>query len=114
MGEVVVSTDGTGLSVSMPDLDAASIPYNPTLTPLSTHVWVVTVQGTDYDLSFYEGDDGEMWMRNRAFVAYRAPDDVVVLPLPPTTDRAARLRATLQQARLMPTPDPLRALSTVR
>ena len=116
LGEIIISTDGSRLTVSMPDLDATSVPYNPTLSPLSTHVWIVTIQGIDYDVSFYEGDDNEMWLRNRSFVGYRGADGVAPFPVPPrpAVEREARIRAMLEQARQNPMSDPIRALSTAR
>jgi hypothetical protein len=104
VGEVFVTATDGGLSVSMPDVDAAGVTYAPELTPVSTHVWLMEIEGTQYDISFYEGEDGEAWMRNRAFVAHRPAEVLPVLPAPPVPPevRAQRIREALVKASLQP------------
>lgn len=73
VGTLVVSRDGDGLRVSMPLLDGAGYPYDPVLTPYSTTVWLLTLDGVAYDLTFV-GEPGQPtgWIRNRSFTAIRA------------------------------------------
>lgn len=74
VGEVSVSRDGDALVVSAPLLDEYGVPYEPVLEPMATRLWLWGVQGGTVDLAFIDGPDGEMYLRNRSFVAIRGPD----------------------------------------
>lgn len=101
-GELILSREGDALRVDAPLLDELGIPYVHEMTPLSTRVWMVNVQGTDLDFAFIDGPDGETYFRNRALVAIRpAPGAPAHLRAPRRGPRpdAAALRAALRRAR---------------
>lgn len=105
VGDIIVSVEGGVLTVSIPLLDRYDIPYEPTLTPRSTRVWLVTVDGDVLDLAFIDGPDGVTYLRNRAFVATReaaksdAPGAAVPAFAPPA---AHTLRSLLHRSALSP------------
>jgi CubicO group peptidase (beta-lactamase class C family) len=74
VGDMIISREGDRLRVRMPALEAARVPYEPAMRPLSTRVWIIGIQGQDLDFSFVDGPDGEVYLRNRSVVAVRTPD----------------------------------------
>ena len=104
--EIGYNPASQALTVSMPALDAAGVPYRRVLTPYSTRVWGLTIDGYAYDVSFIEGEGGVMYLRNRAFVATRAPSARAPGPAAPVD--AAALRARLRRAQQDPVPALLR------
>jgi hypothetical protein len=103
VGVVRVSRVGDGLEVEMPSLELAGIPYSSALTPTSTRVWTVRIDGASYALSFWDGPDGEVYMANRAFVATRgAEPEGPPGPAPSPDALRAQLRAALRQAPPLP------------
>lgn len=72
VGPIVITREGDGLRATLPTLDAAGYPYEPVLTPYSTTIWMLTLDGVAYDLTFV-GDAGQpaTWIRNRSFTAVR-------------------------------------------
>jgi hypothetical protein len=54
-------------------LAQSQVPYGQALTPISTHLWLWKIDGEEFDVTFVEGPDGEMYLRNRMFVAVRLP-----------------------------------------
>lgn len=107
LGTVEIGFDpaAEALTVSMPDLDAAGVPYRRSLTAYSTRVWGLTIDGYEYDVSFIEGADGTVYLRNRAFVAARAP---TARPATAAGVDPAALRRHLRRARLESVPALLR------
>jgi CubicO group peptidase (beta-lactamase class C family) len=73
IGEVIVGRVGSLLTVDAPTLAQAQVPYGQALTPISTHLWLWKIDGEEFDVTFVEGPDGEMYLRNRMFVAVRLP-----------------------------------------
>jgi CubicO group peptidase (beta-lactamase class C family) len=72
VGEIVVTNSAGALTVSMPALDAASIPYQPLLQPYAGRTFILGVQGTFLLLTFIDGEAGTPhWLRTRAFVGAR-------------------------------------------
>ena len=96
----------------MPELDAAGVGYGTTLTPYTTQVWEMTIQGVPYDVSFFAGDGDEMWLRNRLFVGHRTGVAGPPPPLPSVSPavRAERLRDALHRARFLSVPQTLGGL----
>ncbi|MEO8796717.1 MAG: serine hydrolase domain-containing protein, partial [Polyangiaceae bacterium] len=86
VGHVTVSLSGTSLSVSMPDLDKASIPYSTALSPEGNDNFSFVVQGQEVEITFLkDGGGAYTWMRARPFVATRtalAADGGAPLPVP--------------------------------
>lgn len=91
VGRIVLTRDGDGLAVEAPRLDQYDVPYDDEMTPISTRVWRWGVQGQVVGLAFIDGPDGETYLRNRAFVATRAPGEALVGP--PAGDLKAWARA---------------------
>jgi CubicO group peptidase (beta-lactamase class C family) len=71
LGTVIVTRTGNTLQIDCPDLTAAQVLFERALTPISTHVWLASFQGQELDIAFVPGTQGEMYFRNRAFVAIR-------------------------------------------
>jgi CubicO group peptidase (beta-lactamase class C family) len=89
VGELIVTRDGNALRASMPVLDRLGIPYEPPMTALSTRVWTMEIQGQTLDLTFLDGPDGAMWIRNRSFTAVRDAGQSFA-PVEPSPDDLAR------------------------
>ena len=102
VGGMVITRDGDGLDISMPELEGAGYSYSRSLIGYTTNLWFVEIGGAYYDLSFVAGtDEAAGYIRNRAFVGSRVEDEEAsgagpagptVLPpglktLPPTTWR---------------------------
>ncbi len=98
VGEMIVTREGDGLSVSMPALDELGYAYEPELVPLSTDVWYLVLEGAYYDLTFIDGADGapSTYIRNRLFVATRS-EEARARPLVPKRgpDAVIQRRPTL-------------------
>lgn len=94
LGEIVVSRQGDALEVAVPAFDAAGVAYERALTAISTRVWIARVDGAPLEVAFIDGPGGEVYLRNRALVAVRAPGGVAPAGVAPARpDREAVLRA---------------------
>ncbi len=106
--EIGVDAEAEVLTLSAPDLDALSIPYGDTLTPVSEGNFILEVQGFQLLLSFLDDDsDGagaeSHWARTRIFVleredpisAQRAPAPALDLSPDDRRERIERALATL-------------------
>lgn len=72
VGRVKVAKSGDALTVSMPDVEAAGVPYDPTLQPVSPGNFVLGIQGIRALVTFIPDDTGKVgWLRTRFFVATR-------------------------------------------
>jgi hypothetical protein len=90
-------TDGT-VTISMPDVDAAGIPYDPVLTPIRPDNFVLRVQGNPLLLTFLRDAAGAPeYLRSRAFVAARGASAAAPRPID-----AVRLRDALRAAEATP------------
>jgi CubicO group peptidase (beta-lactamase class C family) len=79
LGTTTVSTNGAALSIDIPALDAANVPYDHTLQPTSMDNFVVTVQGDPEGLTFIADSTGAyVWIRTQSAVAKRVTDAGVV------------------------------------
>ncbi len=95
VGTLQLSMGEAGFQVVFPDLDDAGIGYSSILEPVSTHNWVVNIDGGSYLLSLIRAADGMDYVVNRAFVARETPPAAA----PPRTPRsAAQVRAALTSA----------------
>ncbi len=111
VGELIFTRVDNHLEVSAPLLDQYAIPYDPVMTPMSTRVWLVTVQGTPLDFAFIDGPQNETYFRNREIVAIRWPEGIVWPrpPLPKGAPSRERVLAALARAQLEPLPPLMRA-----
>lgn len=73
VGRVLITRQDDTLRLKLPDLEAGNVPYEEAMTSISTRVWVIKAAGQELVISFFEGEDGTMYIANRAFVATRAP-----------------------------------------
>lgn len=72
VGHVHVAKSGDALTVSMPDVEAAKVPYDATLQTVSPGNFVLSIQGTKTLLTFVpDGTGRTTFMRTRFFVATR-------------------------------------------
>jgi CubicO group peptidase (beta-lactamase class C family) len=72
VGRMNVTATASGLTVSMPDLDAAHITYTPALVPYGPDDFGFTVDGIPTELTFLRGTNGKPeYVRTRVFVARR-------------------------------------------
>jgi CubicO group peptidase (beta-lactamase class C family) len=73
-GHVSIAATASGLSIAMPDMDAANIPYDKTLTPAWIDDFTFKFYGLDTEVTFLKDASGAYtWMRSRGFVAKRGP-----------------------------------------
>jgi hypothetical protein len=84
VGPVVVTAGGLhGLQVEIPWLTSEGYVVEPDLVPESTDRWLVTIDHSDFDLTFVRGEDGQpSWLRNHLFVGTR----IAPLTVPPLLD----------------------------
>lgn len=74
LGELIVGRNGDALTISLPALDREGIEYERIMEPLSTRVWIATIDGMALDVTFVDGTDGEIYVRNRLAVFIRWPE----------------------------------------
>ena len=78
VGDIFVSREGDGLTVSMPLLDELGYAVTPKLEPASSDIWYVSINGTWYDLTFLGQEEGQtLFVRNRAFVGTRTANQAI-------------------------------------
>lgn len=103
VGAVEISLEGDELRIAMPDLDALGYDVDPVLTPISSDIFVVTIDGEPMDVTFIpEGaGDASTFMRNRSFVVTRMAD-APPSPSPlPSQVRRARVDQALARSRVL-------------
>jgi CubicO group peptidase (beta-lactamase class C family) len=72
VGRVTIASTADGLTISMPDVDAAHIAYDPKLVPVAPDNFALTIQGQQIVISFLRDSAGNPeYIRHRAFVAKR-------------------------------------------
>lgn len=109
VGEMIVTRVDDGLHISMPLLEELGYVVEEELEPISSDLWLLTLDGVAYDLTFLGAEEGgqSQWVRNRSFVGTRVEDEAVSDTAGPDTaavaDRAA-LRRALVQGQLRPGP----------
>lgn len=67
VGTLTLTWDGTALAVDAPDLLSAGHTVGETLEPYARDIYFLTIDGFDYDLSFYAGEGDDGWLINRQF-----------------------------------------------
>lgn len=94
IGPLQVAKSGDQLTVTMPLLDRAKIPYEPVLVPGVRHNFVLKVQGAALALTFVlDGDGHAEYARTRVAVARRVGAPVGAVARGMKLDRAALLQA---------------------
>lgn len=85
LGEMILSLDGEDLHVELPDVDALGLSYKSTLTPDVPGLFLLTVAGYTFDLTFItpDGEAEPRWARNRSLVFERADDAAEAIIAPP-------------------------------
>jgi hypothetical protein len=73
LGEVIVTRVGDALNLDIPQFNDNGVPYEHGMTRVTTRVWIATVGGNPFEISFIDGPNGETYLRNRDAVAVRAP-----------------------------------------
>jgi CubicO group peptidase (beta-lactamase class C family) len=105
IGQVIIEDQGGNLTISMPDLDAMGIDYDPNLTAISSEIFALEADGTTFDLTFIPATPGgpSVYIRNRGFVVSRPEPAFAPTATPsdhqPNRDTIERMFA---QARMSP------------
>jgi CubicO group peptidase (beta-lactamase class C family) len=77
-GRINIANTASGLTISMPDVDAANVPYDPKLVAIAPDNFVLSIDGYKTRISFLRDSAGKAeYIRHRAFVAKRTE---MVLP----------------------------------
>lgn len=103
VGDLVIAEGGAhGLTLSIPLLDAYGYTVEADLEPISTDVWIATIDGEAYDLTFVpDPESGEdRWLRNRVFVGERDVGATARRTPPDPATVAAALRAPWREPAL--------------
>ncbi|RLB53513.1 MAG: hypothetical protein DRI90_21085 [Deltaproteobacteria bacterium] len=73
VGDVTVTQQGSVLNIEMPTLAQAGYQVSPVLMPISSDMFIVTIDGQQYDITFVptEPNGDSAYIRNRVFVVTR-------------------------------------------
>lgn len=97
-GDITIAKSGSSLTISMPVLDQAGIPYDPTLVPIAPDNFYFLVQGVPLPLTFFRDDLGiTRYLRTRVFVGVRV--DAFGPPAAPRATLPAGFQRGLWEAR---------------
>jgi CubicO group peptidase (beta-lactamase class C family) len=89
VGRVIIKHDAGKLTISMPDLDTAHVPYSPALVPIARDNFLLTIEDYPLEIAFLRDAAGNPeYLRERSFVAKRGTP--LTAPLRPFD--ASRLR----------------------
>ena len=108
LGDVLITRQGDTLYIEMPLLDSLGYDVTPKLTAVSSEIFVATIDGYPYDLTFIPTtpDGDSVYMRNRSFVATRVPAGVQAIAHPtPSAEDVARW---IERSRFAHAPGPVR------
>jgi CubicO group peptidase (beta-lactamase class C family) len=77
LGTMIISDTKGALTISMPELDAAGVPYTATLQPSMEYDYLLTIEGEQLPLTFAPGrNDRHTWLLiGEAFLAERSAAD---------------------------------------
>jgi CubicO group peptidase (beta-lactamase class C family) len=101
LGHVTLTADTTGLTIKLPDVDAAGIAYTPALQAVAIDTFALTIQGTQVSLTFLrDASGGYGWMRARQFVAQRAATTTTTTTTASKRIEPERLRSWIRTARV--------------
>lgn len=79
LGTLLLTWDGVTLLAEAPDLEAAGANVTPEVTAYAQDLYFLTVDGADYDFSYYADESGE-YLINRQFSFKKAPIEAVAPP----------------------------------
>ncbi|MEZ4430891.1 MAG: serine hydrolase domain-containing protein [bacterium] len=108
VGPIHVALDETGdLTLSMPLVEEAEVPYEPVLIDVARDMFLLRIQGLVIPISGIRraGEETVHWLRTRFFVGTRPEQLEPVQKRAPTADA---LRRRLDALRTLPPPPPLR------
>ncbi len=77
LGRLTLTWDGDVLLAEAPDLEAAGVAVGATLDPYYKDLYLLSIDGTDRDFSYYEDGEGGAWLVNRSFAFERSTDNAV-------------------------------------
>jgi hypothetical protein len=102
VGEMIITREGNGLLVEMPDLEAYDYDVTPELETVSSNIFLLYLDGSAFDLTFVAASEGQpsTWVRNRSFVTTRVEESTARRPAP-TVEQVEEM---LLRARLNPSP----------
>lgn len=83
LGDMTLAFDGSDLIVEIPALTALGITVDPVLLPVYRDVFLLTIEGSQLDISFYDGTLPLEFGVNRSFVVQRTM--AASLPAEPVT-----------------------------
>lgn len=94
VGEIIITREGDGLGIEMPDLAGYGMDVDPALVTVSSDLFYVEIDGGLHDLTFIAADEGgpSTYLRNRSFVGIRAEEIAL------TGDRAPVDRTSIARA----------------
>ncbi len=101
-GDMEITQVGDALNVSMPQLEQLGFDVAPELEAITSDIFLVTIDGFQYDLTFIPSVPGQesTYVRNRIFVTTRVPAGPPPMPLPPSASPTrAKVEAMLARAR---------------
>ncbi len=76
LGEIDIVDQNGALTIAMPQLDAAQVPYSPALQPISNRNFDLTLAGQDLNLKFVPGSTGRYeWVEIDGLIATRMEPD---------------------------------------
>jgi len=105
VGEMIITRQGDTLHIEMPLLDQLGYNVVSAMQPVSTDIWMATIDGAGFDLTFLgDGPGGaSLYARNRAFVATRV-DERGIAPPEATEAQRKRIDRALAGSPLGPLP----------
>ena len=71
LGTLILTWDGTDLSVEAPDLEAAGYSVGSTMTEVYEDMWSLSIDRVAYYLELHTDADGGEWLTSRSFVFQR-------------------------------------------
>ncbi len=107
LGRLILTWDGSALLVEAPDLEAAAVAVGSEVEPLYKGLYLLSIDGSDRDFSYYEDGEGGAWLVNRSFAFERSADNAVAPAL--RLDPGGRLAPVLPDLRDAGRGIPLRA-----
>ncbi len=99
VGAIYITKESGELRVSMPDVDAAHIPYEKKLEPICPENFVLTIQGQRLQVTFISDDAGKVkYFRTRAFVGEKRESGAKTFSFSPRSFKAELDKAALFEA----------------
>jgi hypothetical protein len=71
LGDITIAFDGSDLTIEVPALTALGVAVDPVLLPIYRDMFLLTIEGSQLDISFYDGVLPYEHGVNRSFVIGR-------------------------------------------